>query len=119
MQHNGLRLFFTVCLFTAVHNLFAEIISSQNYQFAIDLPEGFVLSDTDGNGTAYEFTHSVLPIQTAVRLYESSRYASAYSALSDSLHKLSGTGELSNFNWRNTQSSIAQFTMEPFRRTAF
>lgn len=114
MQHNGLRLFFTVCLFTAVHNLFAEIISSQNYQFAIDLPEGFVLSDTDGNGTAYEFTHSVLPIQTAVRLYESSRYASAYSALSDSLHKLSGTGELSNFNWRNTQSSIAQFTMEPF-----
>ncbi len=114
MQHNGLRLFFTVCLFTAVHSLFAEIISSQNYQFAIDLPEGFVLSDTDGNGTAYEFTHSVLPIQTAVRLYESSRYASAYSALSDSLHKLSGTGELSNFNWRNTQSSIAQFTMEPF-----
>lgn len=114
MQHNGLRLFFTVCLFTAVHSLFAEIISSKNYQFAIDLPEGFVLSDTDGNGTAYEFTHSVLPIQTAVRLYESSRYASAYSALSDSLHKLSGTGELSNFNWRNTQSSIAQFTMEPF-----
>lgn len=114
MQHNGLRLFFTVCLFTAVHSLFAEIISSQNYQFAIDLPEGFVLSDTDGNGTAYEFTHSVLPIQTAVRLYESSRYASAYSALSDSLHKLSGRGELSNFNWRNTQSSIAQFTMEPF-----
>ena len=114
MQHNGLRLFFTVCLFTAVHSLFAEIISSQNYQFAIDLPEGFVLSDTDGNGTAYEFTHSVLPIQTAVRLYESSRYASAYSALSDSLHKLSGTGELSNFNWRNTQSSIAQFTLEPF-----
>lgn len=114
MQHNGLRLFFTVCLFTAVHSLFAEIISSKNYQFAIDLPEGFVLSDTDGNGTAYEFTHSVLPIQTAVRLYESSRYASAYSALSDSLHKLSGIGELSNFNWRNTQSSIAQFTMEPF-----
>lgn len=114
MQHNGLRLFFTVCLFTAVHSLFAEIISSKNYQFAIDLPEGFVLSDTDGNGTAYEFTHSLLPIQTAVRLYESSRYASAYSALSDSLHKLSGTGELSNFNWRNTQSSIAQFTMEPF-----
>lgn len=114
MQHNGLRLFFTVCLFTAVHSLFAEIISSKNYQFAIDLPEGFVLSDTDGNGTAYEFTHSVLPIQTAVRLYESSRYASAYSALSDSLHKLSGRGELSNFNWRNTQSSIAQFTMEPF-----
>ena len=114
MQHNGLRLFFTVCLFKAVRSLFAEIISSQNYQFAIDLPEGFVLSDTDGNGTAYEFTHSVLPIQTAVRLYESSRYASAYSALSDSLHKLSGTGELSNFNWRNTQSSIAQFTMEPF-----
>lgn len=108
------RIVFAVWLFSTAHGLSAEVIASSQYQFAIDLPEGFVLSDTDGMGTAYEFTHLVLPVQTVLRLYENTRYTSAQSALTDAVYKLSGRAEVTSFAWRGSQAAITQFIIEPF-----
>ncbi|MFA6937246.1 MAG: hypothetical protein WCQ67_03345, partial [Treponema sp.] len=51
------------------------------------------------------------PANTAIRFYKKGTYDTALNALNETLNKLGTDGDSESFEWRNTDSAVAVFTM--------
>ena len=91
--------------------LAAEELASPTYGYAIDLPEGCQLSDRDADSTSYIFASTVLPVNTAIKVYRNKQYKTALDALNTTLNKLGADGDSEAVEWRNQTGAVASFTM--------
>lgn len=87
---------------------YAEIFSSADAGFALDLPEGFALTNQDGN-TSFQFVHTQLPVEVIVKIYPLSRYEKSAKALDGVYKQLSAEGSYQNVEWRNSDCQLGTF----------
>lgn len=92
--------------------LFAEQLDSPTYGYSINLPEGCTLVNKDSDGTGYLFTNTLLPVNTALRIYRNKQYKTALDALNTTLNKLGADGDSEAVDWRNELGAVASFTMK-------
>ena len=85
-------------------SLSAEYLSSEEFGYTIDLPDGFYVSDS--NSTGYFLESDFIPIEIIINVYESSRFSSSSECLDFCADKLQGNIEIENFTWRNRQTSL-------------
>ena len=105
-------IFVVLTLSFAVSHAAAELISSNTYGYAIDLPEAFRLEDKQSDGKAYLFAHTILPVQLAITTYDDGRYKNATEALSATFGKLNAKGDISKVNWRSSDCILSSFDMQ-------
>ena len=84
----------------------ALLLNSEKWNYALDLPEDFSMTDGNGNDR-YQFASSILPIDLVISTYERKKYNNAENALDDVLKKLKGSGELTSFLWRNRECAVS------------
>lgn len=90
-------------------NLFADFVFSDEYGWALDLPESFYLKQKDGN-TSFYFEHDFMQAKVAIKLFNQNEYKDANEALYVSLDKLKADGEINTFEWQGQECSIANFS---------
>lgn len=95
----------------SVFPLSADILNSPTWGYAIDLPEGFILIDRQGNDR-YLFEHEELPVSVILAAYPEGRYDSAYTALETSLASLMADYDVSETEWRNTDCAVGNFDFQ-------
>ncbi|MBQ5490687.1 MAG: hypothetical protein IIT68_01350 [Treponema sp.] len=92
--------------------VFATQQYSPSYGYSVDFPEGFYLSAKNDEGTAYQFSSALLPVEAVLRIYDADRYPNAQDALDKTLDALGADGASESFNWRGTEAAIATFTLK-------
>lgn len=102
--------FFVFSLFNPI-KLNAEIIQDSIYKFSLDIPEGFVLSDTSEDGMTYLFTHPNIPVEFSLKIEKTSETKSPY-VLEKTLSKLSAAFSIDDFSWNNTDCAISDFAFK-------
>ncbi len=100
-----------LCCFSSAH-LYAELLTSPTFGYAIDLPEGFNFVDKTSDNKRYLFTYSLLPVQLAITVYDSSFSKSSKDALGKSLKKVGAQGDIDSVIWRHTECALSNFTMK-------
>ncbi|MBE6344307.1 MAG: hypothetical protein E7063_01270 [Spirochaetaceae bacterium] len=104
-----------ICIFLlwifVILPLWSEQLGSTTYGYSLDLPEGFVLVDSSGDGKGYQFQNIIYPVDILIKIYDTSTFDSATAALNSTLIKLSAKAEVSQVDWRNTDCIIAKFSM--------
>ena len=104
-----------ICIFLlwifVILPLWSEQLGSTTYGYSLDLPEGFVLVDSSGDGKGYQFQNIIYPVDILIKIYDTNTFDSATAALNSTLIKLSAKAEVSQVDWRNTDCIIAQFSM--------
>jgi len=101
----------TAFLFLAFSFASAEQLAFSTYGVSIDFPEGWYLSDKSNDNSSYIIANKVEPANTAIRFYKKGTYDTALNALNETLNKLGTDGDSESFEWRNTDSAVAVFTM--------
>ncbi|MCI1208601.1 MAG: hypothetical protein LKF96_04075 [Treponema sp.] len=90
----------------------AEIVSSSQYGYALDLPASFSLADKQSDGKAFLFRHTILPVQLAVKIYDNGEYGTAADALAAVYGKLNAKGDVTPVTWRNADGVLSTFTLQ-------
>lgn len=88
----------------------AEQIQSPNWGYVLDLPEGFILTATQGTDN-YQFEHSMIPVTLIITSYPQERYATAKQTMQTSYEKLGARGDIEEVQWRNTTAVLGYFEM--------
>jgi len=105
--------FLTVALLTVFCfiKLYAERIGFDNFGYlSIDFPEGFILADSDNEGTSFLLQNTEVPVDTIIRIYTDGRYKDSETALTDTLKKLGASSvDLDSVIWRSQKCGIATF----------
>lgn len=86
----------------------AEYLSSEEFGYTIDLPDGFYVAES--NSTGYFLESEFIPIEIIINVYESSRFSSSKECLEFCSDKLQGNIEIENFTWRNRQTSLGSMS---------
>ncbi len=108
MKLQRFSVLFLLLLFLFSYSGFAEIFSSSDAGFALDLPEGFALTNQDGN-TSFQFVHTQLPVEVIVKIYPLSRYEKSSKALDGVYKQLSAQGSYQKVDWRNSDCVLGSF----------
>ena len=88
------------------------MVVDNTYGWALDMPEGFKLSDATDDGTSYLFSYANVPVVIVIKLYKSDTYESSGQAFDGAVGKLpDGRGEKESFEWRSADSSLGIFSM--------
>lgn len=90
---------------------FSELVSSSVYGYSIDFPEMSEISDMTEDESSILFTHKLLPVQTAIKVWPQENFQNSTQALYKTLEKLSATGEISTAKWRNRECAVSQITI--------
>ena len=116
MTRSFARFFAAVCaafiFFCGISPIASETVVDNTYGWALDMPEGFKLSDATDDGMSYLFSYANVPVVTAIKLYKSGTYESSGQAFDGAVGKLpDGKGEKESFEWRSADSSLGTFSM--------
>lgn len=111
-QHclNKLILIFTFLFSTSF--LFSEIIQDKDFQFNLDIPEGFELAETSQDGMSYHFSHPNIPVHLVMKINTGNGFTSPEETLSTNIRKLKGKIEQDSFLWNKVPVSIGTFSMK-------
>ena len=82
----------------------AEYLSSEIFNYTIDLPDGFYVKES--NSTGYFLESDFIPIEIIVNVYDNSRFDSTSECLEYCSSKLQGQIEIEDYTWRNRQTSL-------------
>ena len=104
-------IFYSVFFTFKIFFLHAELISSDVFNYSIDFPEGFSIADCSQDERAVLFEHTLLPVQTAIRVWPKSDFKSSEACLSSTLKKISGIGEITSLKWRNQDCALSQISI--------
>ena len=63
----------------------AEIINDSVYNFSLDIPEGYKLTDASKDGTSYLFVHPNNQVQLALKIYDTPDINTAPKALENAI----------------------------------
>ena len=105
------RLIFITMFIISISSSFAEIIGSDKYGYALDLPEGFVLTSSTNDNKGFQFFNAIYPVELLIRIYDSNEYDAAEKSLNKTLTKLSATAESSIVKWRYTDCFLSKFQL--------
>lgn len=89
----------------------AEILVSEEWGYALDLPEGFTLDQKDGT-TRYRFSHSIFPVTLQIAIYGHDEFSAAKETLQHVTGQYKSTGEEVAFSWRFREAAIARLDFE-------
>lgn len=105
------RLFCTVFFLFTVFFANAEIIKDNDFQFILDIPEGYNVAEQSIDGMSFHFRHPNIPVQLVMKITEEPQAPSAAEVLKKNLNKLNAKSEIVYFNWNDTPCGISNFTM--------
>ncbi|MCR5171552.1 MAG: hypothetical protein K6B73_01635 [Treponema sp.] len=105
------RLILTAITLSFFTQLNAEVISSDIYGYSIDFPEGFSIADCSQDERSVLFEHTMVPVQTVIRVWPSESDKNSADCLNSTLKKLSAKGEVSELRWRNQDCSISKISV--------
>lgn len=99
-------------VFLLAQGLFAETISDSVYNYSLDIPEGFSLTDVSEDQMSYHFSHPNYPVQFIIKIYDNPSFKSARMVLGSALKKLNAAMEIDTFAWNNSpECAISDFSM--------
>jgi len=85
----------------------AEILLSDQWGYAVDLPEGYVLEEKSG-AERYRFSHELFPVTLQIALYERAQFPGAVQMLKHVTSQYGSEGPEAPFTWRFREAAIAQ-----------
>lgn len=94
----------------AFNFLFADIISDKNYNFTLDIPEGFNVKDANEASYSYHFEHPNIPVQFILKIYEKEN-SSSFSILEEAMSKLKAKASFDRVLWEGNDCTVSQFDM--------
>ncbi len=98
-----------ILFFSIFYRMFADVIYSPDWDYSLDLPEGFLIVDQQDNAR-FKLQHSSLPIELLILSYENGRYEDARSTMTDVFTKLQGEFDIAEVEWRNQIQAIGFFS---------
>lgn len=106
------RVLLFICIFLInLHNLAGEALTSPEWGYSIDLPEGFSLINKNGN-TRYLFSHDMFPLDLQLALYPKTQFKESSDALLFVAKQLSSSGEIASFDWRWRKAAITELDFQ-------
>ena len=91
------------------HFLFAEIITSEKFNYSIDFPEGYEILDMEKDETTVIFKNKYLDAHALIRVWPDSKFKNSDSALKDTLARIKAKAEYSDAKWRRQDCTLASF----------
>lgn len=89
---------------------FSENLTDNGYEYSLDIPEGFNMTDYSEDGHSYLLTHPNNNVNLAVKISTVEK-TNSKTILQDNLNKLKAKYEAETFKWNNKDSAIASFEM--------
>ena len=108
---NLIRTVTFIFLLFSFTNAFAEKITDRDFDFSLDIPEGFEIADYTQDGMSYVFSHPNIPVTLVMKISEEAQAKNAAEVLKKNLNKLSAKGETDSFVWNGSSCGISSFTM--------
>ncbi len=108
---NLIRTVTFIFLLFSFANAFAEKITDRDFDFSLDIPEGFEIADYTQDGMSYVFSHPNIPVTLVMKISEEAQAKNAAEVLKKNLNKLSAKGETDSFVWNGSSCGISSFTM--------
>lgn len=105
------RLFFfaAIFLFFAPQSFAERIGFKDKGDLCIDLPEDYLVSGSNADGTAYQIDYALAPVTLVIRIYEEGRFKSAKEALEATLSNLKASSATHEVPWRNLTGATGEF----------
>lgn len=110
MKKNIFRIFILVFFFLGFGNLHASLITSQKFNYTIDMPEGFEITDMESDETTVMFKSKYLQVSALVKIWPDSKFKNAKEALSDTFNRLSAQSDFLECIWRRQRCAAASFS---------
>lgn len=109
-KKKNLQMILFFCLIQALFiftgmSMTAETVGSSDWGYALDLPEGFSLADSNGS-TRFRFSNSLYPVMLQIALYPRTQFSKADDALSFVTNQFKSTGHEVSFEWRRRMAAI-------------
>jgi hypothetical protein len=108
---NLIRTVTFIFLLFSFANAFGEKITDRDFDFSLDIPEGFEIADYTQDGMSYVFSHPNIPVTLVMKISEEAQAKNAAEVLKKNLNKLSAKGETDSFVWNGSSCGISSFTM--------
>ncbi len=86
--------------------LVAEIIQDKDFNFSLDLPEGYKIDNYTEDGMSYIFSHPNIPVTLALKIYYDDSFTSSQSVLKMTLEKLTAKGDIDSVKWSEKNCAI-------------
>ncbi len=102
---------FILSLYICIATAFCEKITDRDFDFSLDVPEGFEVSDYTEDGMSYVFSHPNLPVTLVMKISSEPEVKSAAEVLKNNLSKLSAKGDTDSFLWNKASCGISNFSM--------
>lgn len=106
LKQFGIFIIFLFCSF----ELFSLPFVNPNYNYYVDLPEGYEVEEMDENLTSIMLSHPNIPVFFVMKIYEDEN-SSSESILTNALSKLNANFMVDNFIWQDLVTSVADFSM--------
>lgn len=110
MKKNIFRIFILVFFFFGFENLYASLITSQKFNYTIDMPEGFEITDMEEDETTVMFKSKYLQANALVKIWPETKFKSAKEALQDTFTRLRAQSDFSECMWRRQRCAVASFS---------
>lgn len=89
----------------------AEVVSSGKFGYSVDFPEMFEITSCSDDERSVLFEHSLLPVQTAIRIWPADSYSSSTDAINSTAEKLYASAKTASVKWRNRDCAVSKFEM--------
>lgn len=103
------KFFFLLCGFLLSVSAFSEIITSEKFNYSIDFPEGYVITDMESDETTVIFKNKYLQAHALIRVWPNSQFKSSDEALKNTLSRIKATSDYSHAIWRRQKCAVATF----------
>lgn len=105
-----LRLFTFILFFFGISNIYASLITSEKFNYTIDMPEASEIMDMEQDETTVIFKNKYLEAYTLIKVWPDSKFKSAKESLTDTFTRLGAESEFSECIWRRQRCAIATFS---------
>lgn len=105
-----LRLFTFIFFFFGISNIYASLITSEKFNYTIDMPEASEIMDMEQDETTVIFKNKYLEAYTLIKVWPDSKFKSAKESLTDTFTRLGAESEFSECIWRRQRCAIATFS---------
>lgn len=113
-RFNAIKKIFILLVFFSLNSLFAEYYSLDEYDFYIDLPEGFSLTEVSPQKDSYFFETKIMPVKFGIKIYSTEKYEDASLAMEKSIEQLKSENdekcEIESFTWFDRKVFLSSFS---------
>ncbi|WP_191016115.1 hypothetical protein [Treponema zioleckii] len=87
----------------------AELVTSDEFGYSIDFPEGFEIQDMSEDQTIVVFSHSSLNLDVLLRAWPEGQFKNAKEAMNDTMKRLGAEFDTSEVEWRKQKCVVTNF----------